>query len=365
MAESNHKVEIVSIGKIEKHPNADSLGIVHIWDWQCIVRLADWEDEDFAAYIVPDSLVDTKRPEFAFLAGDAKSDGWARIKVKKLRGLYSQGLLLPVHSIPDDGYSEMTPGLDVADMLGVKRYEPPVWDKPMDPELLAQLRKAKQEGRVRDFPQYDLESWPRYGKLLLTEGEEVVITEKIHGANARFMYDGEDFWVGSRTLWKRETPNDKWWQAFRRYPQIAEFLKEFPKYVLFGEIFGAVQDMKYGRNFVDFAAFDFMRYNNTFLNIQEMRSLLDRYQIPQVPRIYRGPYNPEQAKMLAEGPTLAWLDDGEPGGVNQVATKRHCREGIVITPVVERSDPHKGRVKLKLVGNGYYERKEAKEPVSG
>ena len=73
---SNHSCDVVQV-KLEEHPNADSLSIVRVGGYQCIVRTEDWKDGDLAVYVPPDSVVpDTEA--FAFL-GDHK-----RIKVRKL-----------------------------------------------------------------------------------------------------------------------------------------------------------------------------------------------------------------------------------------------------------------------------------------
>ncbi|MBM4258012.1 MAG: hypothetical protein FJ147_19230 [Deltaproteobacteria bacterium] len=77
MVKSTHRVEVVPV-QLEAHPNADSLSIVRIFDgYTCCVRTADWQDGQLAAYIPPDSVVDSTRPECAFLAGHE------RIKVRK------------------------------------------------------------------------------------------------------------------------------------------------------------------------------------------------------------------------------------------------------------------------------------------
>ena len=39
-----------------------------------------------------------------------------------------------------------------------------------------------------------------------------------------------------------------------------------------------------------------------------------------------------------------------------VLGRYHCREGVVVRPLVERSDDRLGRVHLKLVGTDYLER---------
>ena len=58
-------------------------------------------------------------------------------------------------------------------------------------ELELPVRNAlSKAGADFSCPGYDLESWHRY-KALLVEGEEVVVTEKIHGASARFTWAGD------------------------------------------------------------------------------------------------------------------------------------------------------------------------------
>src|SRR5437773_1584681 len=73
MADSTHRAEVVPV-VLEKHPNADALSIVKIYDggYQCIVRTEDWVGKDKGVYIQPDSLVPLIQPEFAFLADPQK-----------------------------------------------------------------------------------------------------------------------------------------------------------------------------------------------------------------------------------------------------------------------------------------------------
>jgi hypothetical protein len=62
-----------------------------------------------------------------------------------------------------------------------------------------------------------------------------------------------------------------------------------------------------------------------------------------VPVLYRGPFDFEVIKALAEGRSSV------PGADN-------IREGIVINPVTERRVPGLGRVQLKLVSNTFLEK---------
>ena len=79
---STHKVEVVSINEIERHPNADSLDLVRIYGFTAIVRLGQFKPGDLAVYIEPDYVVPDNE-QFAFLKGKT------RIRAMKLRGVWS------------------------------------------------------------------------------------------------------------------------------------------------------------------------------------------------------------------------------------------------------------------------------------
>jgi tRNA-binding EMAP/Myf-like protein len=113
---STHKAAVVEV-RLEPHPNADSLSVVKVWGYEVCVKSSDWVGIEKAVYIMPDSVVDVKRPEFTFLAQDANSEGKARVKARRFRGSLSFGLLVPA---PADA----SIGDDLASFFGVERYEP-------------------------------------------------------------------------------------------------------------------------------------------------------------------------------------------------------------------------------------------------
>jgi RNA ligase (TIGR02306 family) len=322
MATQTHKVEVVRV-LIEAHPNADRLDVARIFGFTCCVAKGSFADGQLAAYVQPDSVVDSTRPEFEFLAGHE------RIRVKRLRGVVSMGLLLPA----PDGAQE---GDDLAEHFGVTHYEPPISGE----------RVGEVEGGPVGIyaPKYDVESMYRY-KILFVPGEPVVATEKIHGANSRYVFaPGERrMYCGSRGEWKAPNPNDIWWKALDRNPWIEEFCRANPGDVLYGEVFGNVQSLRYGAGpgEVFFRAFDVLR-NGEWRQIGEVIGCdlnLDQW----VPVVYEGPFDFDALVKLSDGPSMI------PGA-------NHFREGIVVRPIPERIDPHQGRVHLKLVGNTYLEK---------
>ena len=317
---STHKVEIVPV-VLEPHPNADSLSVVRIFAaYTCCVRTADWEGKTVGAYIPPDSIVDSRRPEFAFLAGHE------RIKVKKLRGIVSMGLLIPAP--PGANLGD-----DVADYLGVTHYEP----------RLPMSTGGETEPPPAGYrPAFDVDTLRRYAHVF-APGEPVWITEKIHGASARYCWHEGRMYCGSRTEWKREDDKNIWWLALRATPQIAAFCENHPDITVYAEVYGPVQDLKYGttKNEVRIAVFDLLR-GSQWIDASEAREI--GKDLPWVPLVHASfPFDLDRVLQEAEGKSL-------------VAGANHLREGIVVKPQTERTHLEVGRVCLKIVGNGYLER---------
>ena len=365
---STHIVPVVRV-KLEKHPNADALSLIKLGGFTCCVRTQDWVDGALAAWIEPDSLVDIRRSEFAFLETLSNPvmgiDYLRRIKVKKLRGVPSMGLLVPAPT----GSKE---GDDVMEKLGVTHYEPPA-------EATKGGETARGPKRVR-VPCYDLENWraAKY-RSAFREGEIVYISEKIHGANSRYLFSDNELHVGSRTEWKKAPTAEikpgfakrialrlgrKFWslrrwklfrpqqvnrptiwhEAVKQNPWISDWCKANPDHTLFGETFGQVQDLRYGstQGQYFFRAFDVMKPDGTWIDAEVFLQLLPREH--RVPVLYIGPYVESGAAKYAEGNSLF------PGVTDQI------REGCVVKPMKDRSDERAGRVALKIVGNGYLER---------
>lgn len=168
---STHKVEVVPL-VLEKHPNADRLSVATIFGFTCVVATDQWAGHDKAAYLPPDSTVDVSREEFSFLAKDAKADGKARIKAKKLRGVLSFGLLVPA---PPGSVI----GDDVAAQLAVGHYDPP----PAGAQKGGGLITGGETTKAPDVycVKYDLEAGRRYAQQVMEPGEPCVVTEKVHG----------------------------------------------------------------------------------------------------------------------------------------------------------------------------------------
>lgn len=315
---ATHPVEVVKI-HLEPHPNADTLSIVRVHGWTCCVRTADWKDAALAAYIPPDSIA-PETSAFEFLGKHR------RIRVKRLRGVVSMGLLMPAPS----GAKE---GDDVADALGVAHYQPPT---PCDFGGQA----GPSPGGYR--PTYDVENARRYADEVLVPGEPLWVTEKIHGANGRWCIQDGEFFAGSRTEWKRKKESLIWWQALDGCEELRQFLRDNPDCTVYGEVYGHVQDLKYGIDRgVRVAVFDILR-GSEWLDGRTARKIGER--LPWVPIV--------RSEMIYDWESLAAMAEMR----SLMPGADHVAEGIVAKPIIERTNPIIGRVQVKVISSAYLER---------
>ena len=340
---STHEVKVIRITEINPHPNADTLELVPIWGYTCAVRKGAYKVGDLAAYVEPDYEVPLDRPEFAFLTKPGKTRAKHRIAVMRLRGVYSEGLLVKV----PEGAIE---GDNVIEALGITRYEPPE-------EIMIKGAFAE-KGPEFFVPHYDLENYKKYHHLMKPR-EKVIYTAKIHGTNARYVWTQDRMWCGSRTQWKMkpgttmnyggddlEARNNAWWLALEQNPWIETWCKANPGVVLYGEVYGpGVQSgFSYGKDKgqFGFAVFDILENKEWTPNLTFSSKKYEGLQF--VPVLYKGKHDP---MLLAE---LSEKDET----FNKAG---HVREGIVIKLQTERFDPEIKRIALKYVGKRYLEGK--------
>jgi RNA ligase (TIGR02306 family) len=354
-------VEVCEVKAVYPHPNADILEFITVKGWPVIVQKAlGLKVGDRVVYFPPDSVM---TPELAERLGiikylaqlPAEIDGTRkpgyRVRAARLRGEASYGTI--DHQV--DPAWEV--GLDVKDHYGVTKFEPPV--RPTDGDSLrsvAAFHGYTDIENIRNFPEV---IWP---------GEEVVITEKLHGKNCRLGLirvsgkDGEnfEFMAGSNDVRRKEVdakgrPSDFWRPMTDAVRGLLRHLSGGERSViLFGELYGSgVQDMAYGlsNGAKGFRAFD-IAVDGKFLDHDEKVAVLERFGVEMVPHLYRGPFSWEAVEAHTYGPTTVCPPEA--------AGRFKGREGCVVTPVKERYDADlggTGRVILKSISADYLARK--------
>jgi RNA ligase (TIGR02306 family) len=331
---STLRAEVVPV-ELLPHPNADVLSIVNVFGYTCVVRTEDWQDKHLGVYIPVDAIV-PQTEQFEFLGENR------RIRARKFRGVFSQGLLMPLPT----GVVSASVGMDLAHMLGLTKYEPPL-------QFSTGGGNNQQAGAENTEPPEvnitytDIEHLRRYSHILI-DGESVIITEKIHGANARYTFQGGTLHVGSHKQWKREESISLWWHEQVLTPELREFVRFLSPMTLFGEVYGRVQDLRYGLdNGLAFRAFDI--YNpaiGAYLNWVDFYNKMRGFNVLMVPILASASWSMGLAEHCAEQSSIAAeVKEGQ------------IMEGIVVKPTQERWHPEVGRVVLKLHSQAYLLRK--------
>lgn len=350
---ADFSVKVTSI-KIEKHPNADNIEMAIVGGFRAVVQKGKFKDGDLVAYIPEQAIVPNDILAELELEGKLSGPGKNRVKAIKLRGELSQGLIYPAKP-------NWTEGMDVAGELGIIKWEPEIpAHLSGQVDSLAKFQHLLDKNVAEHIPdlsfKYDIENIKNWMNIF-DIGEEVVMTEKIHGTLVCIgvVVPSMQEFVSSKGLLSRglilkdssENTSNIYVQTKRLAGLteriIPESFSEPSVIYFFGEIFGkGIQDLCYGMEQPTFSLFDIAirnKHGTQFMNEEEFQDTCFRIDLPMVPAIYRGPFSHEILLEHTSGRSAIY--------------PAQIREGVVVKPVVERRDDKLGRVILKSVSPEY------------
>jgi RNA ligase (TIGR02306 family) len=345
-------VEVSEITNIKRHENSDNLDVGEIKGWQVVIKRGQFVNGEKLLFIPPDALIPRN---LAVKLGVANYLGVVRnnpevlkVKAVRLRGEPSYGLTV---NLADVGLEHLEVGTDVKEILGITKFEPPA---------------IEQGDAASDLPAFhrytDIENINNYPNVL-TEDDDVIITEKIHGTNFRgglvtvSNEQGEatfEFVAGSHRVRRKRSPDCLYWLPMSEdslLSMLSQIQIDFnAKHVIvFGEIFGvSIQDMTYGCTGKEYRLFD-ISVDGRYLNYDEFVKYTTEFSQPIAPVLYEGKYSKAKLKELTDGPTTLCPADK--------AGKFKGREGVVVRLRTERHDRKLGRVILKSVSVDYLSRR--------
>jgi RNA ligase (TIGR02306 family) len=329
-------VPVVQLKNIRPHTNADKLEIVDVLGYQMCVPKGKYKSGDIGVYFPADCLIpdewSTKLGVKPFLKGKDNN----RVGRIRLRGEPSFGI---VANLPSD--VNWNVGDDVHEFYGVEKYEPPIRVDQADIESY--------DSRIDPyFQKYtDIENG-RIFTDIFEDGEEIVITEKVHGTNCKIGIISGNKVAGSMNHRRKpsedNTKNIYWfpWTIPGMSEAVTALNGDYENIQIFGEVYGSSiqKGFDYGAGQqLGFRGFDIL-CDGRYFAYDKMVEHFDAFGIPIVPELYRGPFNMDVVKEIADGNTTF-----------EGAT--HIREGVVVKPVVERLHPKIGRVVLKYIGTEY------------
>jgi RNA ligase (TIGR02306 family) len=324
------KVEVVKISSVNPHPNADRLDIAMVENmaYQVITAKGNLKIGDLAFYFPIDSVI----PERFIEEFGIRNYYSKKLRAAKLRGIFSEGLLIPV----GENFT-VNVGDDYTSVFGVTKYEYPI-PRGMSGEM---------ENHIGHYKFPSPENLKRY-KDVLIEGEEVVVTEKLHGTNFTVLVDVDGIIkIGSHNYFWKNSEANKTLVYIRAYNENEALHKLPPNTQVFGEIYG-VQDIKYGLNNgkIKIALFA-VRRDGKFINYSEFVDFCEEFNLPRVPLLYIGAYS--------------WQAVSQFNNADSVTSPTCMMEGVVVQPIVERTHPEIGRVVLKLISDRYLLRQDGTE----
>lgn len=373
-------VILATVESIIPHPNADRLAIAKVRGHQAIVGIDEngafpFFPGDWVGVIEPDSVVPEAILRTIGLWDDEKGKGMlagtkgTRVKPKKLRGINSTAVLLHFDEIikhSTNHHDELSLGDDMADDIGVTRYEAPI--------------PSSMSGKVYHYKgrnpvsKYDIERL-NFEAAQIYENQPVHVTEKIHGTNIQIGFDGVDtFWVASKGLGAQnlffqldapENAGNIYVKAFSDMEKsigvkdalstLSSVVAPGKPIVLVGELYGdGVQDLNYGLHQEKRVAFfDIIFGEGTRVPPLVAFQMFEHMGLPTVPVLTEVGYM-LSAERIAELKAMDYDDNVYSMLAETITGFRHMPEGVVF-----RS--HMGTEVVKLVFDFFLTRKGGTE----
>lgn len=337
---------IETISEILPHSNADNLAIAKVLGWQCIVKKDEFKAGDKIVFVVIDTILPANAPWSQFLKDKKNPDKSIRLKTIKLRGEYSQGLILPLSILPE-AVQAWHLGADVGGELGIKKYEK---------EIPTQLAGIALGG----FPSHVVATTDEENGLsnpdLVQEvlsHPELTITLKLDGSSCTIIArDGEIWQVCSRRLSLKETESNGFWKAARQLKIPRGFTGAIQSELMGPGVQGNQLKLSEPTLFV----FQ-IRQNDRFLSYEEMQNIthniLGTYTVPLITH--------KESKTFSELDQFQTLADSQkivkslfPNlELNLKEGEEPHAEGIVVRPKTYKASGNGRPLGFKIINRNY------------
>jgi hypothetical protein len=260
------------IQELRPIPGADRIvvAIMEGLGWECVVKKDEFKVGDKVIYIEVDSKV-PERPEFEFLR-----ERKFKIKTIKLRKQISEGLIIPLSTLPleteqfcgnalvtwntmeadkapDAKKIPIEVGMDVSSIIGVYKYDP---EGKAERALIVAEKRSPVMRFMMNIPAFRYVylklnekkgPWPEWiartdetriqvcAKHIMNHyDEEWEITEKLDGQSATFFLHPMKKWgfriptfgVCSRKIWLKTPTDSRYWQVAKKLDLEAKLRKE-------------------------------------------------------------------------------------------------------------------------------------------
>ena len=323
MENLNSVAYVGKIGSISEIPNADNIELVTVGGWNAITKKGEYQVGDKVVVATTDAVIPQDLSDLMGITNYLRKG--QRVRTVKLRGVYSECLLIPFKYLaPKSLENNVNEGDDMMEILGITKYEPPV----KTITLVSGDRKVKYHQNPNFRVYYKFPNQKNVPDMF-NEEDEVVITRKLHGTNARYgivrkkklslwdrvkMLFGNhwtafEYVYGSHNVEKGSDSQgfydtNVWEEVAIKY-NIRQKLWDHVKdtyepfdlsegVVIYGEIYGAgiQKNYDYGLTDIKFAGFD-VQVDGEYQPYINETVHFDCLQLPQVELLYQGNWNKE------------------------------------------------------------------------
>jgi RNA ligase (TIGR02306 family) len=326
MENNNSVCYVGTVTEIRAIEGADNIELAVVGGWNAIVKKGEYTVGDYVVVATTDAVIPQEISDAIGVTNYLRKG--QRVRTVKLRGVYSECLIIPFDSLPQMktqfatgiGYY-FNVGEDLMELLGIFKYEPPV--KQIQ---LASGRKVK----YKDNPNFGVYyKFPNLKNVtgMFTSEDHVEITRKIHGTNARYgivkknklsfidkvkrffgnEWAGYEYVYGShnvekgsdsqgfystdvwRTIAEKYNIKEKLWNFTREHKEIGSGV------ILYGEIYGAgiQKNYDYGLKDMEFAGFDLV-VDGVYEPVISSRLVIKNWlQLPYVEVLHKGLWSQE------------------------------------------------------------------------
>ena len=292
MENQNSVCFVARINEIKPIEGADNIELGVIGGWNCIIKKGDYKVDDLVVVATTDAVIPQELSDAMNVTNYLRKGG--RVRTVKLRGVYSECLIISLDSLPQMkkqyakgiGYY-WDEGEDLMEVLGIFKYEPPAVQVQLASGRKIKYHQNPNFGVYYKFPNI------KNVKGMFDEFDEVEVSRKIHGTNARYgivkkrklsiwdkvkrffgdewvdyeyVYGSHNVEKGSDTqgfydtdVWKtiaeKYNIREKLWDLFKGLQDVYEIGEGI---VIYGEIYGPgiQKNYDYGLKEIEYAGFD-------------------------------------------------------------------------------------------------------------
>jgi RNA ligase (TIGR02306 family) len=325
MENDNSVCYVTTINEVKAIPGADNIEVVVAGGWNCITKKGEYDVNDLVIIATTDAIIPQELSDDMSVTNYLRKGG--RVRTVKLRGVYSECLIIPF------GYAEKlthpkakwAEGADMMDLFKIFKYEPPAVQIQLSSGRKFKYHQNPNFGVYYKFPNAKNVSG------MFTEEDNVQITRKLHGTNARYgivkkaklsfwdkvkkFFRLADEWIdyeyvyGSHNVEKGSDSQgfydtDVWRTVADKY-DIKNRLWTYVKIhtpeiigngvILYGEIYGPgiQKNYDYGLKDIEFAGFDLQENGKYEGTIRAKHVIVNILSLPHVPELYLGRWNQE------------------------------------------------------------------------